>query len=320
MINKNSKIFIAGHRGLVGSAILRKLRKEGYKKILLVDKKKLNLINQNEVVKFLKKHQPKFIFIAAAKVGGIYANNTFKAQFIYENLQIQSNLIHGAYLAGIRDLIFLGSSCVYPKQCKQPIKESYLMSGYLEKTNDAYAIAKIAGIKMCESYNDQYKTNYKCLMPTNTFGPNDNYDIKNSHFIPALIKKVYLAKINKKTKIKLWGNGLAKREVIHVDDIADACHYFMNKKINEQVINIGTGKDLTIKNYLKMIIKVANLKKQISIIYDNSKPNGTPRKVLNIDLAKRYGWKAKKNLLVALKDTFDDYTKNHQKYDYQKKY
>tara|TARA_X000000950_G_scaffold275145_1_gene361097 strand:- start:1568 stop:2509 length:942 start_codon:yes stop_codon:yes gene_type:complete len=313
MINKNSKIFVAGHRGLVGSAIIRKLRNKGYKKIVTINKKKLNLVNQKDVLVFLKNQKPKFIIIAAAKVGGIFANNAYKAQFIYENLQIQSNLIHGAFLAGVKDLIFLGSSCVYPKKCKQPIKESYLLSGYLEKTNDAYAIAKIAGIKMCESYNEQYKTNFKCLMPTNTFGPNDNYNLKNSHFIPALIKKVYLMKKNKKNKIKLWGNGLAKREIIHVDDIADACCYFMDKKLKHTVINIGTGKDTTIKKYLNMILKIANVEKKTSVIYDVSKPNGTPRKVLDINLAKRYGWKAKKNILFALRETFDDFVKNYQK-------
>ncbi|OUU27099.1 MAG: GDP-fucose synthetase [Candidatus Endolissoclinum sp. TMED37] len=312
MINKTSKIFIAGHKGLVGSAILRKLRYFGYKKILLVDKKKLNLIDQKEVIKFLKKEKPKFIFIAAAKVGGIYANDAYKAQFIYENLQIQSNLIHGAYLAGVKDLIFLGSSCVYPKKCKQPIKEKYLLNGYLEKTNDAYAIAKIAGIKMCESYNEQYGTNYKCLMPTNTFGPNDNYDTENSHFIPALIKKVYLISGKMNKKVKLWGNGLAKRELIYVDDIADACYYFMNKKIKETVINIGTGKDTTIKNYLKIILKIAKIEKQTSIIYDHSKPNGTTRKVLDVSLAKKYGWIAKTNTVDALKKTYHEFKQNNR--------
>ena len=230
MINKNSKIFLAGHQGLVGSAIYRKLISKGFKNIIIKSRKELDLLDQAKVINFLKKKKPKFIFIAAAKVGGIHANSTFKGQFIYENIQIQTNLIHGAYLAGINDLIFLGSSCVYPKKCKQPIKESYLLSDYLEKTNDAYAIAKIAGIKMCESYNEEYKTNYKCLMPTNTFGPNDNYDPKNSHFVPALIRKVYETKKFNRSSIKLWGNGTAKREVIYVDDLAEACVYFMKKK------------------------------------------------------------------------------------------
>ncbi len=230
MINFNSKIFIAGHKGLVGSAILRKLKQKGYNNLIVVSKKKLDLRDQTKVTKFLKKKKPKFIFIAAAKVGGIFSNLKYKADFITENLQIQTNLIHSAHMCGIRDLIFLGSSCVYPKNCKQPIKEDYLLSGKLEDTNDAYAIAKIAGIKMCQSYNDQFNYNYKCLMPTNTFGPNDNYHKDNSHFFPALIRKVHNIKISKKKEIILWGNGKAKREVMHVDDLADACIYFMKKK------------------------------------------------------------------------------------------
>ena len=230
MINLQSKIYVAGHKGLVGSAIVRQLKKEGYKKIIFADRSKLDLTNQLKVLKFLKRKKPDFIFIAAAKVGGIYSNNKYKAQFIYENLSIQSNLIHSAYLCGIKNLICLGSSCVYPKNSKQPIKESYLLGGKLESTNDAYAVAKIAGIKMCQSYNEQYKKNYKCLMPTNTFGPNDNYVNLNSHFFPALIKKIHKLKKSKKKFLVLWGNGKAKRDVIHVDDLAKACVYFMKKK------------------------------------------------------------------------------------------
>jgi len=218
MINLKSKIYIAGHNGLVGSAIVRKLKQKGYNNLILRSKKKLDLKNQKKVYNFLKRNKPDFIFIAAAKVGGIYSNDKYRAEFIFDNLSIQANLIHSAYLCGIKNLIFLGSSCVYPRNCKQPIKESYLLTGELEKTNDAYAIAKIAGIKMCESYNIQYKTNYKCLMPTNTFGPNDNYDVLNSHFFPALIKKVHDLKLKNKKELILWGNGLAKREVIYVDD------------------------------------------------------------------------------------------------------
>ena len=235
MIDYNSKIYVAGHNGLVGNAILRKLKKKGYKKIIVDNRQKLDLTNQLSVLRFLKKNKPDFIFLAAAKVGGIYSNNKYKADYLYENLAIQLNVINGAYLSGIKNLIFLGSSCVYPKNCKQPIKESYLLSGELEPTNDSYALAKIAGIKMCESYNTQYKTNYKCLMPTNTFGPNDNYDELNSHFFPALIKKIDKLKDSKKNTLILWGNGKAKREVIHVDDIANACVYFMNKKKNQHL-------------------------------------------------------------------------------------
>ena len=230
MINSNSKIYVAGHNGLVGRAIVRELKKKGYKKIIVANRQKLDLTNQLSVLRFLKKNKPDFIFLAAAKVGGIYSNNKYKAGYLYENLAIQLNVINGAYLSRIKNLIFLGSSCIYPKNCKQPIKESYLLTGELEPTNDSYALAKITGIKMCESYNKQYKTNYKCLMPTNTFGPNDNYDKLNSHFFPALIKKVDKLKDSKKNTLVLWGNGKAQREVIHVDDIANACVYFMNKK------------------------------------------------------------------------------------------
>ena len=238
MINANSKIYVAGHNGLVGSAIIRKLKKKGYKNIIYRTKKQLDLKDQKKVFNFLKKQKPDFIFIAAAKVGGIYSNNRYKAEFIFDNISIQSNLINAAYLNGINNLIFLGSSCVYPRNCRQPIKEKYLLTGELEKTNDAYAVAKIAGIKMCESYNLQYKTNYKCLMPTNTFGPNDSYDLLDCHFIPALIKKIHQLRINNKNELTLWGNGKARREVIYVDDLADACIYFMKKKTKEAIINI----------------------------------------------------------------------------------
>ena len=259
----NAKIYVAGHNGLVGSAILRELKRKGYQNIVVANKKKLDLTNQKNTLKFLNKNKPEFIFIAAAKVGGIYSNNSYKADFIYQNLAIQSNLIHGAYLCGIKNLIFLGSSCVYPKNCKQPIKEEYLLTGELEATNDAYAIAKIAGIKMCQSYNEQYKTNYKCLMPTNTFGPKDKYDDLNSHFLPALIKKVHKLKKSKKNKLLIWGNGKAKREVIHVDDLANACVFFMNKKTNHSIINIGTGKDYSIKYYADLMKKIILPNKKI---------------------------------------------------------
>ena len=308
MIKNTDKVFVAGHKGLIGSAIVRKLKSKGYKNILTIEKKKLNLINQKEVFKFLKKTKPKFIFLAAAKVGGIYSNNEFKADFIYENLAIQNNIIHGAYKANIKNLIFLGSSCIYPKFSKQPIKEKYLLTGKLEETNDAYAIAKISGIKMCESYNTQYKTNYKCLMPTNTFGPNDNYHTLNSHFIPSLLKKIYDLKTKNKNKIKIWGDGSPKREIIYVDDIADACVYFMNKNIKENLINIGTGKELSIKEYVNLFIKILIPNKKISIVFDKSKPNGTPRKLMDVRLAKKYGWQSKTNLKEAIIKTFNSYS------------
>ena len=312
MINLNSKIYIAGHKGLVGSAIFRQLKKKGYKKILTVDKSKLDLTNQSKVYNFLKKEKPKFIFIAAAKVGGIYSNSKYPAEFIHNNLIIQNNIIHSAYLCNIKDLIFLGSSCVYPKLCKQPIKEDYLLKGPLEKTNEAYAVAKIAGIKMCESYNLQFKTNYKCLMPTNTFGPNDNYDALNSHFFPSLIKKIHEIKIKGKKELIIWGDGSPKREVVYVDDIADACIYFMKKRFKQTTLNIGTGKDRSIEQYAKIILNLILPDKKIKIKYDKSKPNGTPRKVMDVSLAKKYGWKSKTDLKDAIKMTYNDYlSKNY---------
>ncbi len=307
MIKYNSKIFIAGHKGLVGSAILRKLKKKGYRNLIIADRKKLDLTDQKQVIRFLKRKKPDFIFIAAAKVGGILNNLKHKADFITENLQIQTNLIHGAYKCGIKELIFLGSSCVYPKNCRQPIKESYLLSGKLEETNDAYAVAKIAGIKMCQSYNEQYNTNYKCLMPTNTFGPNDNYDQINSHFFPALIKKVHELKSRKNNIITLWGSGAPKREVIHVDDLADACVYFMKKRTKHFLINIGTGKDFAIKYYLEQISKVILGNKKLKIIYDKSKPDGVSRKVMDVSLAKKYGWKYSINLKTSIKMTYQSF-------------
>ena len=310
MLNHKSKIYVAGSTGLVGSAIVRKLKKDGYKNIIETKRKNLDLTNQLKVFKFLKKKKPDFIFIASAKVGGIYANNRFKGSFINENLTIQSNLIHGAYISGVKNLIFLGSSCVYPKNCKQPIKEDYLLTGPLEPTNDAYAIAKIAGIKMCQSYNEQYKTNFKCLMPTNTFGPNDNYDEMSSHFFAALIKKIHKLKGNKKKSLLIWGNGKAKREVIHVDELANACVYFMKKKTNHFLINIGTGIDFSIKYYAELISKIILPNEKVFIKYDKTKPNGTPRKVMDISLAKKYGWKSNIKLKDAILDTYKSFLKN----------
>ena len=310
MIKKNSKIYVAGYKGLVGSAIVRELQRKGYKNIITSTRKNLDLTNQEKVLKFLKKKKPDFIFIAAAKVGGIFANSRYKAEFIYQNLLIQCNLIHSAYLSGVKNLIFLGSSCVYPAKCKQPIRENYLLNGELESTNDAYAIAKIAGIKMCQSYNEQYKTNYKCLMPTNTFGPNDNYDDLNSHFFPALIKKLHKMKQEDKSELILWGNGKAKREVIFVDDLANACVYFMNKKTKDTLINIGTGKDYTIKYFAELIAKLILPHKEIFIKYDGLKPNGPPRKVLDISLAKKYGWNIKSDLKKSILKTYKSFLLN----------
>ena len=311
MIKKNDKIFVAGHKGLIGSSIIRKLKKEGYKKIITIDKKKLNLINQSEVYFFLKKTKPKFIFLAAARVGGIASNDKYRGEYIYENLMIQTNVIHGAYKAKIENLIFLGSSCIYPKLSKQPIKESYLLSGKLEETNDAYAIAKIAGIKMCENYNLQYKTNYKCLMPCNSYGPNDNYNLKTSHFFAALLKKIYLAKKTGKKKLEIWGSGNPKREVIFVDDIADACIYFMRKKTKNVLINIGTGWDLSINNFAKIIMHYLGVK--LKIVNNKNMTEGVKRKLLDVGLSKKLGWKYKTSLQEGLDKTYDDFIKNYQK-------
>ena len=310
MISKNDKIYIAGHNGLVGSAILRNLKKKGYKNLLVASRKKLDLTKQDSVYKFLKKNKPKFIFIAAGRVGGIFANIKNKANFIHENIIIQSNLIHGAYINRIKDIIFLGSSCIYPKFSRQPMKEKYLLTGKLEETNDSYSIAKIAGIKMCESYNLQYKTNYKILIPSNIIGPNDNYHKNDSHFVPALINKIHKIKVNKQKELTIYGNGKAKREIIYVDDVADACVYFMNKKIKENYINIGTGRDYTINDYVKKLIKLILNNKNIKIKYDKQKPNGMPRKVVDISLAKEYGWKAKTKLDSAIQKTYLSFLQN----------
>ena len=308
-INKNSKIFITGHKGMVGSAIHRLLKKRGFKSIITIEKKKLNLIYQNDVFKYLKKHKPDLVIVAAAKVGGILANSKYKSAFIYENLQIQNNLIHGSYLAGIKKLIFLGSSCIYPKVSKQPIKEEYILSSPLEETNDAYAIAKISGIMMCNNYNNDYGLDYKCLMPPNMYGPGDNYNLQNSHFFSALIKKIYDAKNFNKKFITVWGSGKSYRELLYVDDIADAVLYFMNKKFKEQFINIGSGKDYQIKWYAKFIMNELGLK--LKIKYDKTKPDGMKRKLLDSNLAKKYGWKYKTSLKNGFKKTYKDFLLKH---------
>ena len=307
-LNKNSKIFIAGHNGMVGSAILRHFKRKNYKKIIVKNKSQLNLLDQKKTYNFLKKIKPDFVIIAAARVGGIFANQTYKASFIYENLTIQSNLINASYLSGVKKLIFLGSSCIYPKYSKQPIKEEYLLSGKLEPTNDAYAIAKIAGVKMCESYNQQYKLNYICLMPTNMYGPNDNYDLNNSHFFPALIRKIYTSKVDKKNYIKIWGNGKAKRELMYVDDLADACEFFLKKNTKHTLINIGTGHEKTIKDFCYFIMKKINC--SLKIKFDKKKPNGTPRKILNCKIANSYGWKHKFSLDKGFSLTLKNYIEN----------
>ena len=308
MINKKSKIFIAGHKGMVGSAILRKLKSKGFSKIIVCEKKKLNLLNQDKVFKFLKKKKPDIVIIAAARVGGILANSTFKDKFIYENLQIQNNLIHGSYLAKVKNLMFLGSSCIYPKFCKQPMKESYLLSGKLEETNDTYAIAKIAGIIMCNSYSKKYKLNYQSLMPPNLYGPGDNYNLETSHFFPALLKKIYLAKKKGKKYLNVWGTGKPRRELMFVEDFAEALIFFMKKKIKEPFINIGTGKDFSIDWYAKYIMKRLNVK--LRIIYNKNRSDGMPKKCLDINLAKKYGWRPNNDLDRGFDITLRDFVKN----------
>jgi len=310
-LNKKSRIFIAGHNGMVGSSIMRHFKKEGYKNLFSKSRKSLNLIDQKKTYFYLKKIKPDFVIIAAAKVGGIFINKEEKAKFIYENIMIQTNIIHSSFLVGVKKLIFLGSSCIYPKYAKQPIKEEYLMTGILEETNDAYAVAKLAGYKMCEAYNKQYKTNYICLMPTNLYGPNDNYNSKSSHFFPALIAKTHFAKKNKYKIIKIWGDGTPKRELMYVDDLANACEFFLKKKTKHDLINIGSGEEKTILEYCKFVIKKLNVNLKIKL--DKKKPKGTPRKKLDLSLAKKYGWKSKFNLNKGFDLTYEDYLKKINK-------
>jgi GDP-L-fucose synthase len=304
MISKNSKIFLAGHKGMIGSAIYKKLKKK-YKHIITIDKKKLDLRDQAKVFNFLKEIKPQATIVAAAKVGGIKANNDFKADFIYDNISIQNNLIHGSFISGTKNLIFLGSSCVYPKKSKQPIKEKYLLSNYLEKTNEPYAVAKIAGIKLCESYNHQYNLNYKCLMPANSYGLNDNYDSNTSHFLPAIIKKILDAIKNGENHITLWGNGKSLRELVFSDDVADSVLYFMDKKTKETLINIGSKNEKTINDYARLIMSVLGV--DFGIKYINKNFNGTFRKKLDLKVALKYGWKAKTPIETGLLLTINDY-------------
>ena len=309
MLSKKTKIFLAGHKGMVGSSILKKLKENGYSNLLLADKNKLNLLDQRKVYNYLMKKKPKLVIIAAAKVGGILANSNFKEKFLYENLQIQNNLIHGSYLAKVKNLFFLGSSCIYPRNCKQPMNEKYLLSGKLEETNDAYAIAKIAGIYMCENYSKSYNLNYKCLMPPNMYGPGDNYNLRNSHFFSALLRKIHIAKIKNKKKIILWGSGKAKRELMFVDDFADSVIFFMGKKIKEPFLNIGTGKSYSIKWFAEFLMKKIGIK--LKIKYDKSKPDGMPKKCLDISLARKYGWRSKVNFDEGFCITYKDFQKNY---------
>ncbi len=305
MINKKSKIFVAGHNGMIGSAIIRKLKYLNYKNIYVKNRDKLDLTDQKKVFSYLKKIKPDAVILAAAKVGGINANNKLRAEFIYQNLAIQNNLIHGSFINGVKNLIFLGSSCIYPKNCKQPIKEKYLLSSYLERTNEPYAIAKIAGVKLCENYNLQYKLNYKCLMPCNSYGVNDNYDLNSSHFLPALIKKIIDALKQNKNYIKIWGSGKPLRELIYCDDIADACIFFLKKKTNSSLINIGSGIEKSILDYAEYIMKHLGVK--LRIIHEKKNLDGTLRKLLDSSLARKYGWKPKTTLEIGLSNAINDY-------------
>ena len=307
MLNKKSKIFVAGHNGMVGSAIIRKLKDLKYKKIFFQSRKQLDLMNQKKVHDYIKKIKPNAVILAAAKVGGIKANNEKRAEFIFNNLAIQNNVIDSSFKNGVKNLIFLGSSCVYPRNSKIPIKENYLLSNYLEKTNEPYAIAKIAGINLCESYNFQYGVNYKCLMPCNAYGINDNYDPNSSHFFPALIRKIINALKTNKDYIEIWGSGKPLRELIFSDDIADACIHFLKKKTNHTLINIGTGNEMTINNYAKYIMQ--HLGVNLKIIHKNIKFDGTHRKLIDSSLARKYGWKYKTKLDVGLSITINDYLK-----------
>jgi len=305
MINKNSKIFVAGHNGMVGSAILRRLNKLKYKKVFFQTRSQLDLTEQNKVFNYFKKLKPDAVILAAAKVGGIKANNEKRAEFIYENLSIQNNVIHSSFQNGVMNLIFLGSSCVYPKKSRIPIKENYLLSNYLEKTNEPYAIAKIAGINLCESYNHQYGVNYKCLMPCNAYGINDNYDPDGSHFLPALIRKIIEAIKKNKEFIQIWGSGKPLRELIFSDDIADACIYFLNKKTNHSLINVGSGVEKSINDYAKYIMKFLGV--NLKIKHGRNNLDGTYRKLMDSSLAKKYGWKYKTDLNTGLAITINDY-------------
>ena len=309
-MNKNDKIYVAGHLGLVGSAIIRKLTEEDYTNIIFRTKEELDLTDQNKVKQFFQEEKPEYVFLAAAKVGGIMANKNYPAEFIYSNLVIATNVIHASYLYNVKKLIFLGSSCIYPKLAPQPIKEEYLLSSSLEQSNEAYAIAKIAGLKLCQHYNVQYQTNYVAVMPTNLYGPNDNYNLEDSHVLPAMLRKFHEAKINNRQTVALWGSGQVKREFLYVDDLADALIFLMNNYDEKEIINIGTGIDLTIFELANIIKDITGFKGEID--WDTSKPDGTPRKLLDISKLEDSGWKAKIDLETGIKNTYEWFIKNEK--------
>jgi GDP-L-fucose synthase len=304
-MQKNSKIYIAGHKGMVGSAIKRKLEAEGYNNIITRSSQELNLIDQQAVQEFFEAEKPDHVFLAAAKVGGIVANNTYRADFLYENLMIQNNVIHESYRQGVKKLMFLGSSCIYPKLAPQPLKEEYLLTGSLEPTNEPYAIAKIAGIKMCESYRSQYGCNFISVMPTNLYGPHDNYDLKNSHVLPALIRKFHEAKMESKPTVEIWGSGSPRREFLHADDLAEAILFLMLHYHEPGIINIGTGEDVTIKELAYIIKNITGYEGNLK--FDTSKPDGTPRKLMDITKLNNLGWKYKIGLEEGIKKVYEEY-------------
>ncbi|MBA9031423.1 GDP-L-fucose synthase [Rhizobium leguminosarum] len=304
-MNRDVKIYVAGHRGMVGSAIVRRLKAGGYTNIVTRSHAELDLVNQAAVAEFMKAERPDYIFMAAARVGGIHANNVYRAEFLYQNLMIETNVVHAAWQAGVERMLFLGSSCIYPRDCPQPIREEYLLTGPLEQTNEPYAIAKIAGVKLCESYNRQYGTRYVSGMPTNLYGPNDNYDLDSSHVMPALIRKVHEAKIRGDRQLVVWGSGQPMREFLYVDDMADACVFLMEKDVSEGLINIGTGEDITIRELAEAIMRVVGFTGEI--VYDQTKPDGTPRKLMCVDRLSALGWKATTSLSDGIARAYADF-------------
>jgi GDP-L-fucose synthase len=304
-MDRTAKIYVAGHRGMVGSALVRRLGQGGYTNILTRTHAELDLLNQAATQEFLQREKPDFIFIAAAKVGGIHANNTLRADFIYQNLMIEGNLIHGAYQAGVERLCFLGSSCIYPRDCPQPIKEEYLLTGPLEQTNEPYAIAKIAGIKLCESYNRQYGRRYFSVMPTNLYGPNDNYDLANSHVLPALIRKAHEARQRGDSELVVWGSGTPRREFLYVDDLADACVFLMERGVTDGIFNIGMGEDVTIRELAETVMAVTGFPGRI--VFDSTRPDGTPRKLLDVSRLRGFGWRARISLHEGMALTYKDF-------------
>lgn len=307
-MEKNAKIYIAGHRGMVGSAIVRRLKSEGYNNLVFKTSSELDLRNQQAVNDFFETEKPAYVFLAAAKVGGIQANNCYRAEFLYDNLMISTNIIHAAYKNNVTKLLFLGSSCIYPKMAPQPLKEEYLLSGYLEPTNEPYAIAKIAGIKMCETYYDQYGTNFISAMPTNLYGPNDNYDLNNSHVLPALIKKFHQAKINQLPKVEIWGTGSPLREFLHVDDLAEACLFLMNNYKDKQFVNLGSGKEISIKDLALLIKKIVGYAGELT--FNTDKPDGTPRKLMDVSKLAKAGWTYSIELEDGIKSVYQDALKS----------